>query len=310
MLEFSVMDSNKILDQYLFELEKHLQDINPRDKSKIILEIDEHIQESLEKYPDQDIKVILEDIGEAQKVANHYRLNKGLKLFKPEKHPFLKWLGIMFITCFSLFILAVGLVVWKFTPIFEVDEKEGRVVVLGGLLDINRNSGKVKIMDQYHFTENNYSNQFDGTIDFPKEETDELVFNFKSGLFNFTTSEDEKLSWNCKLDSPPTENFLNQSDETVEIDLEEYEGANCDIKVPSGIKLTIDGKDANISFTDTEYDLYLEMENGQVTFTSNPEVDYNYDINVKNGVSDTFTSSEKPDAYEIKIYLDNGLVKQ
>jgi hypothetical protein len=302
------MKNYSILDQYLFELEKHLQDITPSDRSSIILDINQHIQDSLKNYPDQDLKQVLEDLGAPAKVANHYRLDRGLKLFKPSKHPIVKWMSITFISTFGIFLLFISIMIWKFTPIFEVNEKLGKIVFLGGLIDINMTSGKVKVLDEYHFTENTYTNQFEGAIDFPKEETDELVVNFKSGLFNFTNSLDDKLSWTCKLETPPTESFINQSGETVEIDLENYEGANCDFRVPSNIKLTVDGKEANITFTDAEYDIYVELNNGLVKFSPNPEVDYNYDLKVKKGMAADFFSVQDPKSFEVKIFIENGMI--
>ena len=301
------MEKQKILNNYLFELEKSLMDIGPVDRSNIVVEIHEHIQEALQKYPEQSISEILNDLGHPQKVANHYRLNKGLKLFKPARHPILKWLSISFISMFAFSLLFIGVLVWKFTPVFELDEDKGKVILLGGLIDINTISGKAKIMDQYHFSENNYTNQFDGSIDFPRSETDEVVVNFNSGIFNFTTADTDKLSWNCKLDTPPTKDFLNQGD-TVEIDLEDFEGANCDIQIPSNLKLTVDGKDAKITVTDSEFDTYIEMKNGQVHFSPNPEVDYNYELKVKNGTMDKFNSIESKDAFEIKIFIENGSI--
>jgi hypothetical protein len=285
-------------------------DLSPVDRSLILLEINTHIEDSLAKFPEQGLKQILEDLGDASKVANHYRLNKGLGLFKPDRHPIIKWLSITFITTFSLFLLFIAILVWKFTPVFELDEKKGKIVLLGGLVDINSTSGKVKIMDQYHFAENNYSNQFDGAIDFPKEETDELVVNFKTGLFNFTNSIDGKLSWNCKLDTPPTDDFINISSESVEMDLERFEGANCDIKVPINTKLTVDGKSATINITDGEFDTFIEIDNGLIKFSPNPEVDYSYDLKVTKGTIDEFNSIEGPDAYEVKIFIENGMIKK
>ena len=304
------MNNTKLLEQYLFELEVHLRGISPVDRSTIIIEINNHIDQALLKFPEQGLKEILDDLGNPQKVANHYRLNKGLKLIKPKRRSFLKWLVLIFISSIGLFLAFIVLLVWNFTSQFGLTGKDKSMALLGGLVDVNFLSGRIKILDQYHFTDNNFTNQFDGSIDFPKEETDELVINFKSGIFQFTPSSDDKLTWNCKLDTPPTESFLNKSPDTIEIDLESFEGANCDISIPSNLKLTVDGKEGKVIFTDPEYDIYLEMENGSVTFNENPEVDYNYDLKVKNGSIDSFNSVESPESFEIKIFLESGSINK
>jgi len=304
------MENLKALDQYLYSLEKHLNDLSPIDRAKIIIEIEEHIKEALTKFEDKSIHQVLDDLGHPQKVANHYRLDRGLRTFKPEKHPILKWLTITFLGSVAAFFIFIIVIVWKFTPIMEIDEKQGKLVMLGGLIDINRTSGKVKIMDQYSFIDNKYTNSFDGAIDFPRDELDELVVNFKSGVINFKPSIDGKLSWNCKLDTAPTEEFLNRGQDVIEMDLESFEGISCDIQVPSNIKLTVDGKDAQITVTDPDFDTYIEINNGQVFFNPNPEIDYTYDIKVKNGLKSDYTSSTNKDAFEVRVYIENGSIQK
>jgi hypothetical protein len=304
------MENNKVLDQYLYSLEKNLSDLNPSDRAKIVLDINEHIQEALNKYEDKSLREVLDDLGHPQKVANHYRLDRGLKTFKPDKHPIIKWLSITFLGSVIAFLLFIIIIVWKFTPIFEIDDKKGRVVLLGGLIDLNTTSGKMKIMDQYHFVDNQFANQFDGAVDFPKDEYDEVVINFKSGVLNFKTSLEEKLSWNCKLDNPPTSEFLNRSKDTIELDFEEFSGISCDISVPVGAKLTVDGKDSQITVNDAEFDTFIEIENGQVIFNPNPEEDYSYDLKVNEGSAQVFESSTSKDAFETKIYIESGSISK
>lgn len=306
-----MMENKKNLEQYLYQIEKNLSDLHPSDRAQVVLDINLHINESITKFQDKSLSNILEDLGSPQKVANHYRLDRGLITFKPKKHPIVKWLSISFLGSITLFFLFILILVWKFTPIFEIDEKKQRVVILGGLIDINGTSGKMKIMDQYTFVDNKFSNQFDGAIDIPQGESDELVINFKSGVLNITNSLERELSWNCKLETPPTGDFLDQSKDIIVIDLEQYEGVSCDISVPSELKLSIDGQDAQITVTDAEFDTFIDIKNGQVFFNENPEVDYNYDLKVKNGlVSPEYKSSTNPDAYETRIYIENGSIQK
>lgn len=305
------MENKKNLDQYLFQLEKCLSDLHPSERAKLVLETHQHINESLEKFQDKSLSKILDDLGPAQKVANHFRLDRGLKTFKPDKHPIIKWFSITLLGSSAIFCLLILILVWKFTPVFEIDEKKQRIVILGGLIDINGVSGKVKILDQYQFVDNKFSNHFDGAIDLPKEDYDELVINFKSGVLNLKTSNDQKLSWSCKLEIPPNDEFIDRSKDVIIIDLEPYEGVACDISIPADIKLTVDGKDAQITVTDAEFDTYIEIANGQVFFNYNTEVDYNYELKVKNGfVGPGFKSSKNKDAYEIRIFVDNGSIQK
>lgn len=304
------MDNRK-LNQYLFQLEKHLVDLSPSDRSKIVLEIEQYIEDALERYSDKSVDQILEDLGTPERVANHYRLDRGLKTFKPARHPIIKWLSITFLGSIGLFLIFILTLVWKFTPIFEINEKTQQVTILGGLIDINGTSGKVKIMDDYKFVDNKFTNHFDGAIDFPREEYDELVINFKSGILNLNTSPEQKLTWNCKLEVAPSDDFMDRSKGVIVINLENYEGVDCEIGIPAEVKLTVDGKDAQITVSDAEFDTFIEIKNGTVFFNYNPEVDYAYDLKVKNGiVSPSFKSSKGKNAYETKIYIDNGSIQK
>jgi len=303
------MENQKILDTYLLQMEKSLSDLSPSDRSSIILDIQKHIEESQNKFPDKTVADILKDLGSAQKLANHYRLDRGLKTFKPAKNPILKWLSITFLGSFAIIAITVIVLVFKFSPVFSVDEKNDRIVILGGLIDINGVSGKVTFMDQTQFVgRNKFTNQFNGSLDMPSSEFDELVVNFKSGVLNFKPSLGRKLSWDCKMERPPNNDFINTSKDIIEIDLEEYEGVSCDIEVPTEIKLTVDGKDAQITVLDPEYDLYIDIESGQVFFNPNPEFDYKYDLKASNGTMDAYESSTAPNAFEVNIVIENGSI--
>lgn len=304
------MLDEKNLENYLYQLEKSLKDVGPVDRSKIILENHQHIIEAREKFPEKSLKEILDDLGPASKVANHYLLDRGLKTYRPNKHPFLKWFSIMFLGSVGLIMATILVVIWKFTPLFKVDEKNQRIIILGGLIDVNGVSGRIKMGDQYQFIQNKYTNQFDGTLEVLKDEFDELVINFKSGSIDLKTNFARKLSWDCKLENPPTKEFINMNNDIIEIDLEKTGGASCLIEVPKDLKLTVDGEDAQVGLMEPEFDAYIDIDNGQVSVSPNPEVDYKYDVSVKNGMSDKFISSKKADAYELKIHIENGKISK
>ncbi|MCO4754233.1 MAG: hypothetical protein KC478_07110 [Bacteriovoracaceae bacterium] len=300
---------NQNLEQYLFELEKHLSDFPPSKRSKIVSENHQHILEAKEKFPDKKLSEILDDLGSAQKVANHYRLDSGYKTFKPRKHPFLKWFSITFLGSIAIFFLFITVMVWKFTPIAKFDEKTQRVILLGGLIDINGTSGKIKVFDQYQFVENKFTNQFDGSFELTTD-MNEILVNFESGVFNFKTTTSKKASWNCKLQMPPEKDIVSILPHALEINLEAYGGGSCDIEVPVDATLTVTGTDAQVNIEEAEFDVMVEFENGNLNFAPNPEVEYSYDVRLENGQADPFDSSTRPNAYEVKFYLKNGNIRK
>ncbi|MEX1100260.1 MAG: hypothetical protein WEB87_07530, partial [Bacteriovoracaceae bacterium] len=262
---------NDQLELYLYELEKSLKDFSPSSRAKIILENHTHINEAKEKFPDKSLSAILDDLGPAQTVANHYRLDSGFKTYKPKKHPFLKWMSITIMGSFALFLIFAGLLVWKFTPLAKFDEENQRMILLGGLIDINGTSGKIKVFDQYQFVENRFSNQFDGAFELTPD-MNEIIVNFESGILNFKTTTSRKASWNCKLQIPPGKDIISMPPNALEINLEAYGGGSCDIEIPVDATLTAFGKDAQITLLDPLFDLFVEFENGSINFSPNPEV--------------------------------------
>lgn len=302
------MIEQKMLDNYLYQLEKALKDVSPTERAQIILENQQHILEAREKFPEKSLNEILDDLGPAQKVANHYLLDRGLKTYRPNRHPFLKWFSIMFLGSVGLVMATILVVIWKFTPLFKIDEKAQRVIILGGLIDVNGISGKIKVGDQYQFIQNRFTNQFDGTVEVPKDEFDELVINFKSGSIDLKTNFNRKLSWDCKLENPPEQDFLNFNNDIIEIDLEKTGGASCMIGVPIDLKLTLDAEDAQVGLIEPEFDVFIDIDNGSVDLEPNPEIEYKYDLSVTNGVSPKLKSSLKDDAYEIKVQIKNGKI--
>lgn len=301
--------NTQMLEQYLSELEKRLSDFPPSKKAKIISDNHQHILEAKEKFPDKSVAQILDDLGPAEKVANHYRLDSGLKTFRPKTHPFLKWLSVTILGSMAIFFIFISVVIWKFTPLAKFDEDNQRMVLLGGLIDINGTSGKIKVFDQYQFVENRFSNQFDGAFELTTD-MNEMIVNFESGILNFKTTTTKRASWNCKLQLPPGKDIVRVLPNALEINLEAYGGGSCDIEVPVDATLTATGGDAQVNIHEPEFDLMVELENGAMNFGPNPEVEYNYDIRVQKGLVDEFQSSQRPNAYEVKLYLENGNVRK
>lgn len=297
-----------LLESYLLRLEKALLALNPSDRAKIILEHHGLILESLEKYPDKTTQELLTDLGSPEKLANHYLLDRGLKTYKPQRNPV--WRFFVYST-FSFFVtmgLLTSYIIWKFTPIYKFDQQNNRVIILGGLVDINQKTGQYKILNEYHFVENQYTNSFEGSLEVNREDYDELVINFQSGMMNFETSKTRELSWNCKLENSPSDDFVTMGSDSLQMDFIKTGGSSCTIMIPTDLKIAIDGGNAQVFLNEPEFDTYLELDNGQVIINPNPELDYKYNLRAINGMIDKFDSSEAEKAYELRINLDNGSI--
>lgn len=300
---------NTELNNYLSKVEGYLRDIGPSERSTIILEIQAQVEQSNKNYPDKSIHQVINDLGEPSALANHYRINKGLKTVKNNKpFSFFKFCMIISLSMIGLLILTTLILTWKFTPLFELDEENNRITVLGGLIDVNGKSGKVKIMDSYQFVDNNFTNSFEGSLDIIDENFDEVVVNFTSGVLNLTYNDQNIVKWSCKLDSPPKEDFINRSDSIIELDFEELSGISCDVSAPSRFKTTVDANDAKVSIAEPLNDIFVELRNGDIEFKPNPEFDYKYDLESSTPTNNFFRSSNNKESIEIKLSTKNGRI--
>ena len=191
------------------------------------------------------------------------------------------------------------------------DEKENRVIILGGLIDIDGQSGKFKFFDQYHFSHENFSNDFQANINLD-EEKDEVLIGFKTGTFNLKTSNSEQLKIDCKLASPPENNTIQTGRDHIRIDFSKISGLACNLDIPVDKKITIEGDVATIKAPAPEYNLYVELNNGKVFINPGKEIDYNFSLNISDDSSDSyignFESAGNINGYEIRVNLSQGAI--
>lgn len=299
---------DKHLEQYLYDLEKSLKDFPPSSRAKILNEITQKIELARQQYPDKSIDNILSDLGRADRVANHYRLESGFKTFKPERHPILKFFTIAFLGTFLISVISIGVLIWKFTPIIKIDEEKEHFMLLGGLIDIDGKSGKVKVFDQYKFVQNKYTNEFEGSFETSSQQ-EELLMHFSTGNLTLKNSLDRSISWNCKIQYPPNEDIISIKDDSIRMNLDQFGGGSCTIAVPINFKLTVEGQEGEVLLNEPEFDAFVDMNDGNIHIKHSPEVAYKYSVRLKNGMKDKFPKdSDKDDAYEIQLELKNGSI--
>ena len=94
------------------------------------------------------------------------------------------------------------------------------------------------------------------------------------------------------------------------MDLTERSFVRCDIKVPEAAKFVLQAANGKFEVEKPHFDLDLSAANGKVEFKPDEDHAYKYSISVANGKTDSFTSSDKPGAHEIKIKLTNGKISR
>jgi hypothetical protein len=284
-------------NEYLMQVEANLNDLPIMAKTKIIEEINSDII-------DKDVSELINPL----ECANLKRIEHGfVKYQREKKFSFTGFILKFFAISTLVFIIGISVLVWKFTPLLKIDEENNKIVILGGLIDIDGKAGKIKILDEVGFDQNHYTNDFQANIELDIEK-DEIISNFKAGTFTLENSKTSELKIECKLSSQLTKDVIIQESDLIKVNLEEFEGANCVFKIPVDKIDTLMGNEAIINIDRPEFNAYIEINNGKVSIDPEQELDYKYNLNVNEGYIGEFESVETEEAYEILVTIENGSI--
>jgi len=296
------MPTDPQLEQYLSALDKNLGQVPVSDRSEIITEIKSHVLEAKERDPDQSMNKLLASLGEPEGVANRYLIERGLKPGRPSKTPIVKWLTIGFLGTFGITALFIIILFTHFSPLISVDDKAGRVMILGGLIDIK--DGDVNIQT------GRYSQNQESSQEINPAVIKQILISFDNGKIEVAPSADSKMHWSCKMSSKEP---MSQASEkgVFSLNLGKTGGsANCDIQVPGKTPLLIEGRNAKLSLSKPQGDVELKLNNGSVSVTPDPQKNYHYDMHVTRGVVQGLESSDAKDAIQIKMTMENGKISR
>lgn len=293
------------IDNYLKRVEKLINHLPMSTKAEILSLVKNRLEAEIEAHPSQSINKTLRDLGPEVNLVNEYLLSHGLSPVK-KGSPFWKWFFIFTVGGSIIMIATVSFFFSKITPIIKVDEESGRVIMLGGLIDINGNIGSVKVGDQFDM-DMKAKHIFNGKIDSVQQNINEVSLNFSNGKFVILKSEDHFIQWDCKLSEPPKDGQVKQDDKEYELNFKKLEGVQCDLKLPTTVKLDLEGANGNVSARRPDFPVDIKMDNGIITFHVDPTLDYDFNNKVINGTNLIFTSSV-PGGIEVDLKLKNGTI--
>lgn len=185
------MEDKKALDNYLARLEKCLGPISITERSEIVVEIKSHIEDTLEAHAEETLDSVLKSLGEPEIVANKYLLERGLRPQKPPRSPMIKWLTIGFLGTLTLSLVFFIALVSSFTPLVEVNGKDGKVSILGGSLSIkDLNLGEDFDLSEIHAD--------DSGIHEITENIKKIMIQFSNAKIKFTWVDQTKAAWKCE----------------------------------------------------------------------------------------------------------------
>lgn len=297
--------NDKKIENYLARLEKALGQIPVSEKAEIIIEIRSHILDTLSSS-DKPVSEVLASLGSPEKVASRYLLERGIK---PPSSSIMsggaKWLLISILS-----VLGVGVVLGFFisreiSPIVSVDESEGRVKVLGGLIDVKKAEGNVELMDMdFERLKKNSSNKFIGQKEISPH-AKSIFLDFKNIKLDIENGKNDIVEYECYLHEIPK---ITEEGKGMSFDFTASQTAYCDFDIPKGVDIIVNAQNGKFEFDELRNNLDFKAVNGMVEFSPRRSSHYKYNLSLKRGLLEEFKSSDAPNAYQVNISLVNGKI--
>jgi hypothetical protein len=303
---------NPKLQKYLEQLEQHLYQLSPGQRSEIIIQVQQNIEELIESTQGQILEEVLQSFGPVSQLAKKYVMERGLQYQElKKKSPIspLKWLVIGFLSFVTLCFIFAFIMYQKITPLIEINEETGQVKILGGLIDLQEDLKDLKVQKTVSINQDG-KHQIAGEHTFDIYQFKTFEFNFDSGQFIFLNSLDNIFSYQCESDQFIKELHINYLQETVRIDLAEDTKYTCKIKIPENIQVKITGDDGQVKAKFLKNPTDIHLENGKIGFSPHLSSHYQYDINIETGSSDSFHNSQESNHFLIQLSVKNGIIKQ
>jgi hypothetical protein len=223
-----------------------------------------------------------------------------------------KWLTIGFLGTLSILCLTVVLLVWRFTPLIGVDEKTGRVTLLGGLVDLNGAEGNLFINGKkIDLLDNDKSKKVSGAQTVDTSRIHAIQIPFGDGKITMKTSSDKSVHWDCRFDGRHgSGQLLEKPGSMMMFDFGHAADIKCEIEVPKHLKTYLEGNNGHVELEKPENDVELNLTNGKVSIEPKEGIAYHYDLKVDQGVVQEFKSSNDPHAVQIKMKISNGAISK
>lgn len=297
------------VQDFLTKTEIYLADIPMSERQTSLSEWKEKIKDYMEAFPEANFTQLKLDLGGPKVVSNLIRFQNKAPLKSYPKHMGTKIILLIFSMAIFTLVSTVGFLWWKFTPIFSTNDE--RTLVLGGLIDIDRQLGQVKVGDTYDFSESNYKNIFEGTYEVPINSTEDIALEFDRGQLEVSFTDETRITWSCKVSTEPSDTFIKQETELVTVSLRGIGGSDCNFKIPSKMKYTISGDEGRINVIAPPNDTFIQLGNGSVNLYPDSEQSYRYDLKVSQGIIDPYFDEQTiADGLEIKVELINGTIQK
>jgi hypothetical protein len=288
--------------KYLTKASKLISHLPPHDRAQVLSHVNKRITLECESAPSKSEAAVLKQLGPIYNMLNEYLIASGHSPIKPVSN-FWKYFLISTTLLIVLVIATSAFFISKFTPLFK--EEKGRIIILGGLIDINPDLGSVKVLGNFDMNMKN-NHAFNGSHPVIKDKITKAIFDFKNGKITVLNSKDNLLHWDCLISAPIKSSPVSNTSSIFKIQLTQYNGVQCDLQIPKGVQLDMTGVNGNITYEQPLFENVISLKNGNIEFTPKEGTFYNFITNFQN----TRTLQDKlfndPSGLLTDIKLANG----
>jgi hypothetical protein len=307
-------NKNPKIEKYLAEMELSLSGIPISEKCDILMEISSHIEDRIDTSS-MDTDAVLNSLGSAEGVANRYRLERGFSTVHTQKRrSWFKSLLIFTGICFAFTALMIVFIIKSFTPFIEVNEDQGRVRMMGGLIDINASEGFVgmKMSTGNEMTTGNKTEKLKGNqvLSFG----DVLKIEANNGRIVIQSTDELEMSYDCDVQKFSGERLdkkkLNPKPSVFNLDTGMIKGVKCTFQIPKDIALNTRLLNGNVVLEDLQQNVKIKITNGTIIFEPKDAVKFSLKSEVINGslFNNSGLTFDKSKPYQADFMVTNGKI--
>lgn len=222
---------------------------------------------------------------------------------------------------FALTAACVGFIAWKFTPLVQIDEKNQRLRLLGGWIQVDGRAGSMKIGQKQVDTAQN-SRHFEGKTGFREfsgghgafgAENAQLLIRFLSGNLTLTAAPGDSLEWKCDVSPMGEPPQVEQVRSQMVLNLARASFGRCTVALPARLTVAVDARGGRIEVTQPAFDFRIDALYSKVVYRRDPKRAYRFETRLDSspmtGLAQLPPPSPAADAVWAGITLRNGALE-
>jgi hypothetical protein len=295
------------LENYLATLHRALLSLPLSDRADIVMELKSHVLASLEKNPDGSLDDILQSLGEPEQVASRYLLERGLAPMKPPISPIVKWLVIGFLGTLGFILFGLIMMIYALSPLISVNEKEGKVSILGGWISVDEKAGT------FRMGSNRGERSFGEEKILGSEKvvpTQKIVIDFGNGKIRLINSANTDLTWECQMrhsreSSTP---IAVSTKEEVQVVLDDPAIESCIVSIPNEQSVALEAEVGMVEVQEPLFSLQADLDVGRIKVQ--PKDGTAYSIIGKVGIGKVSPPRNDPNPkFSLSLEVDTGSIE-